>query len=213
MHIHYGSVGAIYAGVGGVEFAGSMGYTSSAHPSIASCGDCHMGDVVGTAGGHSFNAKGNLTTCNAAGCHTTPITSSSTTFWTVPRAETKQLLDELAAKLTVDGVDILNRNGDAEHNLWYANTTNHYDGYINIYDPINNAAGATYNAKMFQNPAPASSWTAEQKGLNQTLPKLSLTNAQYGALINFQLCLREYSLGIHNFAYTKALLTNSKAVL
>jgi hypothetical protein len=30
-----------------------------------------------------------------------------------------------------------------------------------------------------------------------------------GAIINFQLCLREYSLGIHNTAYTTALLQNS----
>jgi len=40
-----------------------------------------------------------------------------------------------------------------------------------------------------------------------------ITNAQFGAIINFQLCLREYSLGIHNLDYTKALLTNSLAVL
>jgi hypothetical protein len=30
-----------------------------------------------------------------------------------------------------------------------------------------------------------------------------------GAMINFQFCLREYSLGIHNFKYSKALLQNS----
>jgi len=212
MHIHYGSVGSIYAGVGGVEFAG-IPYTSSAHPSVASCSDCHMGKVVGRSGGHTFTAAGNLTTCDAAGCHSAPINSSSTTFWTVPRAETKKLLDELAAKLTVNGVDIMNRNGDAEHNLWYANTTNHYDGYLNVFDPTNNPDGPKYNAIIFQNPSPSNAWTAEQKAFNLTLPKLSLTNAQYGAILNFQLCLREYSLGIHNYAYTKALLTNSKAVL
>jgi hypothetical protein len=30
-----------------------------------------------------------------------------------------------------------------------------------------------------------------------------------GAIINFQLSLREYSLGIHNTQYSKALLANS----
>jgi len=214
MHIHYGAVGAVYAGMGGVEFAGSLPYTNSTHTTVASCMDCHMGNMVGRAGGHTFTAKGNLTTCNAVGCHTTAITSTSTTLWATPRAEIKTLLNSLAAKLTVAGVDILNRNPDAEHNLWAGLTTNNYDGYLNVYDPVNNPTFAENNkAGTFQNPAPSSSWTAEQKALNLTFPKLSLTNAQYGALINFQLCLRDYSLGIHNFAYTKALLTNSIAKL
>jgi hypothetical protein len=34
-----------------------------------------------------------------------------------------------------------------------------------------------------------------------------------GAIINFQLCLREYSLGIHNTKYTMALLNNTLAAL
>jgi len=222
MGIHYGSVGAIYAGVGGVEFAGSMAYTSSAHPSVASCKDCHMGatasSMVGSAGGHTFKAEGNLTTCNVTGCHSTPITSSTTTFWTVPRAEIKKLLEELATKLTIDGVEIMSRNNDPEGNLWYGHTTKNYDGYINLFDPsLNNPLNpGEYNANTtgpFQNPSPGNAWTADQKAYNLTLPKLTLTNAQFGAITNFQLCLREYSLGIHNFAYTKALLTNSKAVL
>jgi len=214
MHIHYGAVGAVYAGMGGVEFAGSLPYTNSAHTTVASCVDCHMGNMVGRAGGHTFTAKGNLTTCNASGCHTTAITSASTTLWATPRAEIKTLLNNLAAKLTVGGIDILNRNPDAEHNLWAGLTTNNYDGYLNVYDPVNNPTFATNNpAGTFQNPAPSSSWTAEQKALNLTFPKLSLTNAQYGSLLNFQLCLRDYSLGIHNYQYTKALLTNSIAKL
>ena len=220
MHLHYGTVGAVYAGVGGVEFAGALQYTSSAHPAVASCKDCHMGPMYGTStagasGGHTFKAEGNLTTCNAAGCHTTPVTSTSTTLWVNPRAETKKLLEELAAKLTVDGVEIMNQSDDAEANLWYGHTNKNYDGYLNVYDPaLNNPSLGTSNETgPFQNPAPGGSWTAEQKAFNLTLPKLSLTNAQYGAILNFQMCLREYSLGIHNFAYTKALLTNSKAVL
>ena len=219
MHIHYGSVGAIYAGVGGVEFAGSMQYTSSAHPAVASCKDCHMGPMYGTStagasGGHTFKAKGNLTTCNAAGCHSTPVTPTTPNLWVNPRNEIKGLLDALAAKLVVNGVEILNRDKDAETNLWLGLTKNNYDGYLNVYDPSLNPGVGTDNVTgPFQNAAPAGSWTAEQKAYNLSLPKLSLTNAQYGALINFQLCLREYSLGIHNYAYTKALLTNSAAVL
>jgi len=219
LHIHYGSVGAIYAGIGGVEFAGSMQYpTTSAHASLASCADCHMGKgMVGRAGGHSFTAKGNLTTCNATGCHTTPINSSNSTYWVNPRTEIKKLLDDLAAKLTVAGVDIMSRNRDAEHNLWYGLTTNNYDGYVNVLDMQNNPDGKLYNTTLFQNPsapsAPNQYWSQADLDYNKTLPKLNLTNGQYGALINFQMCLRDYSLGIHNFQYTKALLTNSIAVL
>ena len=214
MHTHYGTAGAIYAGMGGVEFAG-LPYTNSAHTTVASCVDCHMGDMNGKAGGHTFTAKGNLKTCNATGCHSTAVTSASEGLWLTPRDAVKKLLNELGAKLNIGGVEILNRNANAEHNLWLGLTTNNYDGYLNIYDPIINPEGQTYNTTSFQfmGKIPAT-WTQANKDYNATLPKLaSLTNAQYGAIINFQLCLRDYSLGIHNFAYTKALLTNSIAIL
>ena len=213
-HTHYGAIGAVYAGMGGVEFAGTLPYTNSAHTQAASCMDCHMGTMVGRSGGHTFSAAGKFDGCNVAGCHTTAITSASTTLWVNPRAEIKKLLGDLAAKLTVGGVDILNRNGDAASNLWYGITTNNYDGYLNIYDPITNTTAQTYNAKSFKFVGtPPSTWSAEQIAYNSTLPTITLSNAQMGAIINFQLCLRDYSLGIHNFAYTKALLTNSIAKL
>lgn len=219
-HTHYGTVGAIYAGMGGVEFAGTEPYKNSAHTTVASCIDCHMGakggksDVVGRAGGHTFVAKGNLTTCNATGCHSSAITSTTANFWVNPRTEIKNLLNTLASKLTINGVDILNRNPDTESNLWAGLTTNNYDGYLNVYDPITNPNMQANNPSSFQYVGtPPASWSQAQKDYNATLPKLTLTNAQFGALINFQLCLREYSLGIHNYAYTKALLTNSIAIL
>lgn len=214
MHTHYGTVGAVYAGKGGVEFAGTLSYTNSTHTTAASCVDCHMGTMYNRAGGHTFVAKGNLTTCNATGCHSTAVTSTTTTLWVNPRAEIKKLLDDLAKKLTIDGVDIMNRNGDSESNLWLGLTTNNYDGYLNVYDPVTNPSVQTYNASSFKYVGnPPSSWSQAQKDYNATLPSLTLTNAQFGAIINFQLCLRDYSLGIHNFAYTKALLTNSIAKL
>ena len=219
-HTHYGTVGAIVGGVGGVEFPGTLTYESSAHATVASCIDCHMGakggksDLVGRAGGHTFTAKGNLTTCNATGCHSSAITASTTTLWLNPRAEIKTLLNTLASKLTIGGVDILNRNPDAATNMWAGLTNNNYDGYLNIYDPITNAAGQTNNPSSFKFVGtPPSTWNQAQKDYNATLPTVTLTNAQMGALINFQLCLREYSLGIHNFKYSKALLTNSIAKL
>ncbi|HEY3371735.1 MAG TPA: hypothetical protein VGK10_12845 [Prolixibacteraceae bacterium] len=219
-HTHYGTAGAVYAGKGGVEFPGTLAYTNSQHTTVASCIDCHMGpqagksDVVGRAGGHTFVAKGNLTTCNATGCHSAAVTSTTTNLWVNPRKEIKDLLNALAAKLNEGGVEILNRNPDAESNMWAGLTTNNYDGYLNVYDPITNPTGQVNNPSSFKFVGnPPATWNQAQKDYNATLPTLTLSNAQMGALINFQLCLRDYSLGIHNFNYTKALLTNSIAKL
>lgn len=247
MHVHYGSVGAVYAGVGGIEFG--TGYTNSKHTEVASCVDCHMGAMNERAGGHTFkvrnsadgsgltsSTKWNFNGCNVTGCHIdNKITSATTSkYWKQTRDEVKVLLGQLAAKLSFtisnpDGttykVEIMNKNSDASANLWAGLTTNNYDGYLNVYDPINNPNGPANNGKVFKYiPASKSSstdangipnsWTAEQKAYNETLPVMpALTNAQYGAILNFQMCLREYSLGIHNTAYTKTLLTNSIAAL
>ncbi len=227
-HTHYGTAGAMFAGVGGVEFG--TGYTNSWHTANATCQDCHMAPITGRAGGHTFVAKGNFNGCNVTGCHSaTPITSATTTaYWKATRDATKLKLDQLAAKLTIGGVDILNRNPTSSEgsylivdgkpvlagvNLWAGITTNKYDGYLNIYDPATNPLGSTFNASMFQNPNPSTSWTVAQTAYNLTLPKITLTNAQMGAIINFQLVLRDYSLGIHNTKYTTTLLTNTIAAL
>jgi hypothetical protein len=212
-HTHYGTVGAVYAGQGGVEFTGTLTYTSSKHTTDVSCQDCHMAPMTGRAGGHTFFAKGNFGSCTP--CHpSVTATTQDAAYWATPRADIKLLLNNLAAKLTIGGVDILNRNGDSESNLWYGLTTNNYDGYLNIYDPITNPSVETYNTSSFQFiGTPPNTWSAAQKAYNATLPKITLTNAQMGALINFQMVLRDYSLGIHNYKYSKALLTNSIAKL
>ncbi len=217
MHVHYGTVGAIYAGQGGVEFTGTQTYSNSTHTTGASCGDCHMAPITGRAGGHTFKVRSgegaltsstswNFNGCNATGCHSTPITSSSTTFWKTPRTEIQTLLNTLAAKINSvgGGTNILHSESDGELNLWAGITTGNFDGYLNIYDPSTNQAG------VWKNPGNTSSWTTEQKAINTALPTFpTLKNVVAGSMINFQMCLREYSLGIHNYKYTKALLQNS----
>lgn len=211
-HNHYGTVGAIFAGKGGVEIPGSLAYKSSKHTTVATCQDCHMATPTATAGAHSFKvgyvtSSGSRATnfkgCNITGCHSSAITSTTSAFWTSPRTEIQGLLVTLAGKLKSGTVEIMHKN-TASDNIFAHVTTQGYDGYLDIYDPSTNPDGA------IQNPAPSGSWTATQKSTNLALPKLtSLTNAQMGAIINFQFCLREYSLGIHNFEYSKALLQNS----
>ena len=160
--------------------------------------------INGKAGGHTFWAKGNFNGCNATGCHTG--VNSSSALWTGTRTDVKALLDALAAKINAVGgaTPILHSESDPEANLWAGNTTGNWDGYLNIYDPSTNPGGA------WKNPGSTSSYTQAQKDINNALPTFpSLTNGVMGAMINFQMCLREYSLGIHNTKYTKALLQNS----
>jgi hypothetical protein len=217
MHVHYGTVGAVFAGQGGVQFTGTQTYANSPHTTGASCKDCHMATITGRAGGHTFKVRSgegaltssttwNFNGCNASGCHSAnPITSTST-LWTATRTDIKTLLNSLATKINSigGGTDILHSDSDGEANLWAGLTTGNYDGYLNIYDPSSNPAGA------WKNPGSTSSYTPEQKAINDALPVFpSLQNVLIGAMINFQFCLREYSLGIHNYKYSKALLQNS----
>jgi hypothetical protein len=134
------------------------------------------------------------------------LSSSSTTYWKTTRDEIKALLNNVAGKINAvgGGTPILHSEADDEANLWAGLTTGNYDGYLNVYDPGSNPSG------VWKNPGSTGSWTQAQKDINNALPAFpSLKNATVGAMINFQMCLREYSLGIHNYKYTKALLQNS----
>lgn len=214
MHIHYGAVGAIYAGKGGIEFTGgSLAYTNSYHATGTTCQDCHMAAIYNNGGGHSFKVRANAgetalsssTTwnfngCNVTSCHGTGYMSSTTPKFANTRSDTKNMLTQLALKINACGAghDILHAQSDPTQNLWAGITAGNYDGYMDIYSSSTNPAG------YWRDPANTTSST------NLAKPKFpKLTNLQMGAIINFQLCLREYSLGIHNTAYTQALLQNT----
>lgn len=229
MHNHYGSVGAIFAGKGAVEFAGTMPYNASVHSTLASCQDCHMATPTGATGGHSFKVAEydvttipaattpifrNLKGCNVTGCHSaSPFVANAAsgawvTKWNYNRNNTLSLLTQIAAKLVSNGVQIMHTNTDPNTNIFANVTPAGYDGYLDIYDPSTNPLGA------IKNPAPAATWTVAQVATNTALPALiSLNNAKMGAIINFQLSVREYSLGIHNPNYTGALLQNTLEAL
>ncbi|MCX6244527.1 MAG: hypothetical protein NTU98_07440 [Bacteroidetes bacterium] len=207
MHNHYGVVGAVFAGKGGIEYPGTEDYNSSPHTTVASCQDCHMSEpMYGIAGGHAFNMRNakesalsssttwNFSGCNVTGCHALNPLDANTAKFKNTRTEIQGLLNDLAAKINAvgGGHDLLHRDASAT-NLWWGLTTNNYDGYLDIYDASSNPTGY---------------WKLTSQ------PKFpSLLNVQVGALINFQFCLREYSLGIHNTQYVRALLTNSVQAL
>jgi hypothetical protein len=214
MHVHYGAVGAVYAGQGGIEYPGSVAYTNSPHTTVAACNDCHMAPMYGVAGGHAFNVRNSVETglsssttwnfngCNVTGCHAAAPLDANSAKWKTTRTEIKGLLDQLATKINAcgGGHDILHADNSTS-NLWQGVTTGNYDGYLDIYSASTNPSG------YWRDPYGSGATNAAK-------PKFpTLLNVQTGALINFQFCLREYSLGIHNTQYVRALLTNSYEAL
>jgi hypothetical protein len=212
MHVHYGAVGAVYAGQGGIEYAGSLAYANSPHTTHASCEDCHMAEpMYGIAGGHAFNERNsketplsttttwNFNGCNVTGCHADSPLSSTAPLFKNTRSTVKGLLDQLATKINAagGGHDILHSDATAS-NLWAGVATGNYDGYLDIYTPGTNDGG------YWKDPYLNGNSTNDAKPM---FPSLKMV--QVGAIVNFQLCLREYSLGIHNTQYVTALLTNT----
>lgn len=158
------------------------GYTQSAHVANASCKSCHMATPTGLAGGHSFNVAGNFNGCNATGCHSTMGATNAT--FTAATADIKNLLEDLATKINALG---------AGHDLLALNAESEYDGYFNIYDASANPTGY---------------WKNPNQG-NVAFP--TITKAQFGAILNYQLVYRGGGKGVHNYPYMKKLLENSIA--
>jgi hypothetical protein len=181
--VHYGTQASMVSGTGGIEFG--TGYSNSVHTTNASCTSCHMATPSGFSGGHSFIAAGNFNGCNTTGCHSSMSTSNGN--FTSVQTEIADLLAQLAAKINEIGVghDILQKDPE----------DNQYHGNLNIYDSSSNSTG------YWKNPANGS----------PALP--ALTNAQFGAILNYQLVVRDGSLGVHNYPYIKKLLENTIAAI
>jgi hypothetical protein len=187
------------AGVGAIEFG--TGYTNSAHVLNASCNSCHMASPTFLAGGHSFNVYDeygatltassggplpyNFNGCNVAGCHQSSPLSNTHVKFTGAVNDVKSLLTQLATKLNAigGGHDILQKDP----------LDNQYHGYLDVYDASANPTGY---------------WKNPSQG-NVAFP--TLTNAQFGAIINYQLVFRGGGLGVHNYPYIKKLLENTLA--
>ncbi|MBG0858078.1 MAG: hypothetical protein IQL11_01145 [Bacteroidales bacterium] len=177
--VHYGTHGAMAAGVGGIEFG--SGYENSEHTEEASCNSCHMATPSGLAGGHSFNVAGNFAGCNTTDCHSSMSATSS--LLTNVQTDVATKLNELAAKINAigNGHDILEKDPE----------DGQYHGYFDIYDSGSNSDGYWKNPDFGTPAFPA------------------LTNAQFGAVLNYQLVFRDASKGVHNYKYIKKLLENT----
>jgi hypothetical protein len=124
----------------------------------------------------------NFNGCNVSGCHSNMSATSPMYTAAIEDIETK--LSELAAKINAigEGHDILALDPE----------DNHYHGYFNVYEGSN----------------PTGYWRNPSQG---NVPFPTLTNAQFGAILNYQLVYRDGSHGIHNYPYTIKLLENSLA--
>ena len=229
---HHGTIGVVYAGKGAVEFAGTIQYPNanngySTHNTTATCATCHMatptcGSNGVITGGHTFWAAyvdstttpytvtRNFKGCNNTSCHTGAGLTATTTMYLNRKAKTLGYLDSIANHFNrlIGGtkVDFFLRQPFISKNTWATVTDRGYDGEINIYSTTN--FGGT-----IRNPS-TSGMSATQIAYNKTLPKFpKLTNLQYGAIINFQIWVQEFSLGIHNPMYTDAVLGNTLAAL
>lgn len=188
--VHYGAHGAMAAGMGGIEFG--TGYSNSQHTTKASCTSCHMATPSGYGGGHSFRilttADGstspavNFAGCNTTGCHTGM--NKDNALYTSAKTTITTKLADLATKINLigGGNDILLKESDGA-----------YHGYLNIYDASSNPGGYYKNPNLG----------------NVAFP--TLTNAQFGAILNYQLVYRDASKGVHNLPYMQKLLDNTIA--
>jgi len=185
-------------GFGGFEFAGyAPGFPSSYHTTAVTaktigCETCHMATPIGNkGGGHTFKVgyipegsttlSYNLAGCNTTGCHT-GVTSSNATYWVNPRAEIKAKLSQLG-KMLAD-----------------TNVTKKYSL------PKSGKAVAWVSMSVS---GTDTTWSGANA--SSSSPLVIVPAARSGALWNLQFVQSEYSKGIHNLKYSRALLDASIA--
>jgi hypothetical protein len=186
---HYGSQGAMAAGMGAIMLAGSETYTDSPH-SDASCADCHMLKSGPFVGGHTWNMADEVSGAdNIAACKQCHTTSGTDFDFNGYQTEIEGLLTQLETSL----------------DTYLEKESGEYTGYLDIYDPASNPNGR-YQAKA------AASWSQAQKDANALLPLLKdagFTNLHGAAFIDFVMVMKDKSMGAHNPPYIHALLQNA----
>lgn len=187
---HYGTQGAIFGGKG-YQIAGTETYANDKHTSQTDCATCHMAAVSGSAGGHTFNVfneEGNaLNTNGCVACHTS--TSTLNTKVSTLKTEIDGLLKQLGNKLALYLEPTPASDTDPYH------VSIGFTGYLDYYDASGNPDG------RYKNPNSG----------NVAFP--AVNNLTAAAITNFMLVFRDRSHGVHNPAYTRALLKNSIAAL
>lgn len=174
-----------------------------------------QGAIVGGKGAFEFagtlayNNSSHKTAASCVSCHSAAASgiSGGHTFSVVNEetgalntngcvkchSNTTTLNNTLAAvRADIDG--LLQQLGD-KLAIYLEKENGQYTGYVDFYDASANPNGA------YKNPTSG----------NVAFP--AVNNRTAAALANFQLVIRDKSRGVHNYPYTKALLTNTIAAL
>ena len=116
-------------------------------------------------------------------CHSNDESALSTRM-TTQQNELDKLISDLAKKINAIGKG---------NDILKKESDGKYHGYLDIYDASSNPTGYWRTSGTPAFPA--------------------LTNAQFGAIINFQLVVRSSGAAYHNYPYVKKLLENSIAAI
>lgn len=162
------------------------GYTNTRHHSVGGGVSCARCHMADT---DSRYTEGHTFIATLKGC----TVSCHQTDENALKARMKPLADEIE-QLISDLATKINAIGSG-NNILKLESDGTYHGYLNIYDSGSNPTGY---------------WGASG---NPAFP--ALTNAQVGALINFQLIVRDHGAkaGAHNYPYVKKLLENTIAAI
>ena len=162
------------------------GYTNTRHRTVGGGVSCARCHMAGTNGKYT---EGHTFIATLKGCtvscHGNDENALSTRIKPL-KDEIEQLISDLATKINAIG---------GGNDILKKETDGTYHGYLNIFDSGSNPSGY---------------WGAAG---NPAFP--TLTNAQLGAIINFQLVVRDpgAKAAVHNYPYVKTLLENSIAAI
>lgn len=189
---HHGPQGQLFAGVGMGEYeiTGSATYTNSTNHSSLICGDCHVLSTANTTnktGGHYYKLAERDETTHATIAGTENVSKCVTCHTGATNHNINNVQTDVKALMLTIETKLITQ-GMMKNN---GNGTNGYggvntDGYILGDNGTSNASSS--------NPR-------------------TVTAKQAKAIFNFKCIYEDYSYGVHNPNYIKALLTNANEAL
>ena len=190
---HHGPQGQLFAGVGmgSYEITGTASYTNSTMHSSLICGDCHVlstANNTNKTGGHYYKLADRNDSTHAVIAGTENVSKcvschSGTTDHNINNVQTD-------VKLLMKDIETIL----ISKNILKANYTTVTNGY----------GGANTDGYVLGDNGTANASSSNPR---------TVTAKQAKAIFNFKCVFEDYSYGVHNPNYIKALLTNSKAAI
>jgi len=189
---HHGPQGQLYAGVGkgSYEVTGTATYANSTMHSSLICGDCHIlstADNTDKTGGHYYKLADRNETTHAVIAGTENVSKCVSCHSSATNHNINNVQTDVKQLMLDIETKLISKNimkNSAVGTNGYGGVNT--DGYILGDNGTGNASSS--------NPR-------------------TVTAKQAKAIYNFKCIYEDYSYGVHNPTYFKALLTNSKAVI